>query len=136
MKFLEKLAPVALLVLRLGLGLIFIYHGYPKLFTHSRDSVEGFIHMGFPGYFSYVAGVVEFFGGVLLAAGLFTRPAALLLTAEMAVAIWKVHLPQGSVLTVQNYQFPLACGVGAFTLAALGAGIFSLDAIFFPSGRK
>lgn len=136
MKFLEKLTPVALLVLRLGLGLIFIYHGYPKLFTHSREAVQEFAHMGFPGYFAYVAGVVEFFGGALVAMGLFTRPAALLLTTEMAVAIWKVHLPQGTLLTVQNYQFPLACGVGAFALAALGGGIFSLDAIFFSGGHK
>ena len=70
MHSLEKLKPLALLLLRLGLGIILVYHGYPKLFTHTHDAMQGFEHMGFPGYFVYIAGVVEFFGGCLLIAGI------------------------------------------------------------------
>ena len=41
MQGLEKLKPLALLLLRVALGAIFIYHGYPKLFTHTRETIEG-----------------------------------------------------------------------------------------------
>ena len=78
--------------------------------------------MGFPRYFAYVSGVLEFFGGLLLIVGLFTRIAGLLLAIEMAIAIWRVHLPQGSFLDVHNYEMPLALCVGSFALAAVGAG--------------
>jgi putative oxidoreductase len=128
---LGKLKPVALLLLRLGLAIIFIYHGFPKLFTHSQEALAAFPRMGFPSYFAYIAGIVEFFGGCLLILGLFTRIAALLIAGEMAIAIWRVHLPQGGVLAVSNYQFPLALAVGAFALVALGAGAISLDYAIF-----
>lgn len=133
MHHLEKLKPLALLLLRLGLGLIFIYHGFPKLFTHTREFLQGFPRMGFPSYFVYIAGVVEFFGGCLLVLGLFTRIAALLLAGEMAIAIWRVHLPQGGVMAVSNYQFPLALAAAAFALATIGAGAISLDRAIFKT---
>lgn len=130
MHLLEKLKPLALLLLRLGLGLIFIYHGFPKL-THIHQTVSEFPHMGFPSYFAYIAGILEFFGGWLLILGLFTRVTALLLAGEMAIAILRVHLPQGGVMAVSNYQFPLALAVGAFALVAVGAGAISIDRAIF-----
>lgn len=131
MAILGKLKPLALLFLRLGLAIIFIYHGFPKLFTHSQEAVAAFPHMGFPPYFAYIAGIIEFFGGCLLILGLFTRIAALFIAGEMAIAVLKVHLPQGGLLAVANYQLPLALAVAAFALVACGAGGFSLDYIIF-----
>jgi putative oxidoreductase len=128
---LKKLQPVALLLLRLGLGIIFIYHGFPKLFTHTQEAVAAFPHMGFPSYFAYIAGIVEFFGGCLLIAGLFTRIAGLLIAGEMAIAILKVHLPESGLMGVGGYQLPLALAVGAFALVATGAGAISLDRAIF-----
>lgn len=87
--------------------------------------------MGFPSYFGYIAGIVEFFGGCLLILGLFTRIAGLLLAGEMAVAIIRVHLPQGGILAMSNYQFPLALAVAAFALVAVGAGAISFDRAIF-----
>jgi putative oxidoreductase len=133
MQLLEKLKPLALLLLRLGLGVIFLYHGYPKLFTHAHQTMEEFPRMGFPSYFALVAGVIEFFGGCLLVLGLFTRIAALLLAGEMTIAILRVHLPQGGVMAVSNYQFPLALAVGAFALVALGSGAISFDRAIFKN---
>jgi putative oxidoreductase len=135
MEGLEKLKPLALLLLRVGLGIIFVYHGYPKLFTHTRETMQGMAHMGFPAYFAYVAGVFEFFGGLLLIAGLFTRIAGLLLAAEMAVALVKVHGLFSTPLAVEKYEFPLALAVGAFACAALGAGMISLDEAIFAGKR-
>lgn len=130
MYFMEKLKPLGLLLLRWGIGAIFIFHGYPKLFGDARRAMDFFASVGLPGWTVYVAGVVEFFGGWLLVAGLFTRIAGLLLAGEMAMAIWKVHLNEG-VLAWDEYQFPLAMAVAAFALATCGAGAISLDKLIF-----
>lgn len=136
MESLEKLKPLALLLLRLAMGLIFIHYGYPKLFVHPRSSVAWFAQHGFPGYFAYVSGVLELFGGLLLIAGLFTRLAGLLLAIEMAVALWRVHRLLADPLAVQNYQFPLMMGVAALALAAVGAGALSFDQVLFRESRS
>ena len=136
MQGLEKLKPLSLLVLRFALGAIFVYHGYPKLFTHTRESMQGFVHMGFPGYFAYISGVIEFFGGLMLAAGLFTRIAALLLAGEMVVALWHVHGLFIAPLEVQNYEFPLILAAACFSLATLGAGLVSFDHLIFREGGR
>ena len=134
MKSLNSLQPVGLLILRLSLALIFFTHGYPKL-THSGAGMQTFfIQHGMPGYFVYVSGVLEIFGCVLLALGVFTRAAALLLALEMGVAIWKVH-SSGGYLAVHNYEFPLAMLAGSFALATVGAGRLSLDHPLFEKAR-
>jgi putative oxidoreductase len=132
MKFLDSLQPLALLLLRGALGIIFISHGYPKL-IHGAAMQGFFIEHGLPGYFVYVAGVVEFFGGGLLILGLFTRGAAVVLTLEMCVAIWRVHSAHG-ILAVHDYEFPLMMVVGCFVSAAVGAGFISIDHLLFGSG--
>jgi putative oxidoreductase len=136
MQSLEKLKPLALLLLRVGLGAIFIYHGYPKLFGNTREAMANFTHMGFPAYFVYIAGAIEFFGGCLLIVGLFTRIAGLLLAGEMAVALIQVHKLLAQPRAVPNYEFPLALALGAFTLATVGAGTISLDAAIYHDGRS
>lgn len=134
MKSLNALQPFALLVLRLALGVIFFAHGYPKLAHFGGGMQSFFVEHGLPGYFVYVAGVLEVFGGLLLMMGLFTRPAALLLAVEMAVAIWKVHSSRG-YLAVHEYEFPLALAVACFALSTVGAGAFSLDQPLFEKGK-
>jgi putative oxidoreductase len=125
-KFLDKLQPLSLLVLRLVLGIIYLYHGYPKL-THTHGNLQSvFVEHGLPAYFVYLSGMLETFGGGLLLLGLFTRPAALLLAIEMCVAIWKVHSFHG-YMAVHDYEFPLALAAACFALATLGAGLVSLD---------
>jgi putative oxidoreductase len=136
-KFLNSLQPVGLLALRIALGVIFLYHGYPKL-AHLRGGAQMqsfFVEHGLPGYFLYVSGVVETFGGVLLLLGLFTRPAALLLGIEMCVAIFKVHSVHG-YMAVHDYEFPLALAAACFALAPIGAGPISLDQPLFEGGGR
>jgi putative oxidoreductase len=132
----EKLKPLALLLLRVAMGIIFISHGYPKLFGHTRDMMPFFERVGLPAYFVYIAGVLEFFGGITLILGLFTRITGLLLALEMAIAVWRVHLPQGPVTQVKNYEFPLVLATAAFALATVGAGMISLDHAIFGAGRR
>jgi putative oxidoreductase len=136
MQSLERFRPIALLFLRVALGITFISHGYPKLFGHPKDMIPFFEHAGLPGSFVYLAGVIEFFGGSILILGLFTQIAGLLIALEMCVALWKVHLPQGSITVTKNYEFPLVLCAAAFTLAAVGAGMISVDHLIFGGGRK
>lgn len=131
MKSLNALQPFALLAMRLALGIIFLTHGYPKL-VHGAAMQGFFAEHGLPGYFVYIAAVLEVFGSALLVLGLFTRPAALLLAVEMAVAIWKVHSLKG-YLAVHEYEFPLMLAVACFVLATVGAGKLSVDQPLFES---
>jgi putative oxidoreductase len=134
-KFLDRLQPLSLFVLRIVLGVIFLYHGYPKL-THTHGNLQGvFVEHGLPAYFVYVAGILETFGGGLLLLGLFTRPAALWLAIEMCVAIWKVHSLHG-IYAVRDYEFPLTLAAACFVLATVGAGLISLDHFIFEGGPR
>lgn len=134
MKSLDKLQALSLLILRIALGIIFLFHGYPKLAHSGAGMQSAFVERGLPAYFVYVAGIIETFGGGLLLLGLFTRGAALLLTIEMCVAIWKFH--SRSYLAVHEYEFPLSLAAACFVLATVGAGLISLDHPLFEGGGK
>ena len=133
----EKLRPVALLLLRVGLGVIFIYNGYPKFWGRRLEHIDEMVHINhLPAYFVYIAGVLEIGGGALLIAGLFTRALGLLLAGEMAIAMWKGEQFFQNPLAVDKYELALALGIGAFALATFGAGLISLDGIFFDKGKS
>jgi putative oxidoreductase len=130
MSFLKKLQPLTLLLLRCGLALVFIYHGYPKLFGDRAAFVEAFQGLGLPSFLVYVTGAVELFGGVALAIGLFTPIVALLLLLDMGAAMWKYNFNEG-IYAVREYELPLVLGLACLTLAATGPGPLSLDRFLF-----
>lgn len=137
MHSMEKLRPLALLLLRVGLGAIFIYHGYPKLFGHSHEFMFDMTNRGgLPGYAARLAGLVEVLGGAMLMVGLFTRFVGLLLTVELVFVLWIGHQLVTTPTAVGRYELPLACAVGVFALATLGAGSVSLDATLFRGGGR
>ena len=135
MNSLDRLRPMGLLLLRFALGAIFLTHGYPKLVRPNPEMQHMFAQHGLPAQFVYVAGILECFGGALLALGLFTRPAALLLAIEMAVAIWKVH-SSGGILAVHLYEFPFALAAACVALATVGPGALSIDEGLLGSGGR
>ena len=132
MRFLQKLRPLALLLLRCGLALVFVYHGYPKLFGKTAVFVSAFERLGLPGYFVYIAGMIEVFGGLMLVLGLYTRLAALLLLLDMTAAMWKYNFNEG-LYAVREYELPLVLGLAALAVATTGAGPFSLDHLIYRS---
>lgn len=131
MQILAKLKPLALLFLRLTVALVFFTHGYEKLFSGTPAALKTFVMMGFPPYFAYIAGTIEFFGALLLALGLFTRVTGMLLGIQMAVALIKVMIPQSGIYAVHGYELPLILCGASFALMGTGAGLFSLDALTF-----
>jgi putative oxidoreductase len=130
MSFLKKLEPLTLLLLRCGLAVVFIYHGYPKLFGSTARFVEAFRAIGLPPYVVYLTGAIEFFGGVALALGLFTPVAGLLLLLDMCAAMWKYNFNEG-IYAVREYELPLVLGLASLLVAATGGGRFSLDRLIF-----
>jgi putative oxidoreductase len=132
---LKKWEALSLLLLRGGLAIVFIYHGYPKLFGDTERFLESFRTLGLPAYVVYIAGAIELFGGVALALGLFTRVAGLLLLFDMAAAMWKYNLNEG-IYAVQEYELPLILGLASLVVAATGGGQFTLDRLIFLRKRK
>jgi putative oxidoreductase len=119
--FLNRLQPLALLVLRFVLGAIMIAHGYHKVFGGFHRHMEMVGSLGIPSWMAYLSAGAEFFGGIAIVLGLFTRFFSLAFLIEMGVAIWKVHFKNG--LTGQGgYEFPLSLAAIAWALACFGGG--------------
>jgi putative oxidoreductase len=117
---------------RLFCGIAFIVHGYPKIMNLEATS-QAFAGMGFPGWMAIPVAILEFFGGILLAAGFLTRILAGVFVVEMLVAGFKVHLPHGFDVfhfgdpVARGYEYNLALIVLLFGVILLGPGPLSVD---------
>ncbi len=115
--------------LRIVAALMFMQHGVQKLFGALGGNQVETLMSRFG-----LAGILEFGGGLLLAAGLFTRPVAFILAGEMAVAYFTAHLPQGFwPILNQGELAAFYCFTWLF-LFANGPGKFSLDV--WRAGRR
>jgi putative oxidoreductase len=118
--------PRLLSVLRIVAAFLFLSHGAQKLFawptSEAREAVALASLMG-------LAGILEFFGGFLLLLGLFTRPVALVLAGEMAVAYSMAHAPKGFWPILNHGELALLYCVIFLYLGAVGGGPWSLDAL-------
>lgn len=128
------LSPLAEPMVRIATGLILVPHGAQKLFGwfggYGIEATGQFFatKLGLPAGIAVLAGLIEFFGGLALAAGLFTRPVAALVAGLMAVAVVQVHLGAGFFWTSGGFEYPLLWGIVALGFAIRGGGRFSLDA--------
>ena len=135
MNLLNRLQPLALLVLRLVLGAIMIAHGWQKIAGHMHGIMGMLGHLGIPPWMAYLVVAAEFGGGILVVLGLFTRFAAFAIFIDMLVAIFKVHLKNG--MTGQGgFEFPMTCAAIAFALIFLGAGEISFDWLRGSKGAR
>ena len=125
-----------ILTLRVVLGTIMAAHGAQKLFGWfdgggPRQTAAGFAQLRFrpPLLAALAAGLAEFGGGVLLAAGLVTPLAAVAVAVVMLNAIATVHWRNGFWIMKGGYEFNLLILAAAVAIAATGPGRFSLDAL-------
>jgi len=134
----------AALALRVPVGLILAAHGSQKLFAwFGGYGLEGtgqwMASIGLePGYLmALMAGSAEFFGGLALALGLLTRPAALVVAFTMLVAIFSVHIQNGLFMANNGYEYALTLFVVSLSLTIQGGGRFALDNVLLERiGRE
>ncbi len=126
--FYPRWSPRILSVLRIFSAVLFMQHGAQKLFgfmapTHAAPhpllSLMG------------IGGLLEFFGGLLLCLGLFTRPVAFLLSGEMAVAYLMFHAPKGFWPIQNGGDLAILWAFVFFYMIIAGGGAWSLDRLLF-----
>lgn len=118
-------APKILGIFRILAGIMFACHGAQKLF-----GLFGGMPPGVPAWIHYGAGGIEFFGGILIALGLFTRPIAFLASGTMAVAYFYGHARNGFLPKVNGGEPAVMYCWFFLYLAAAGPGAFALDNLF------
>ncbi|MBA3279178.1 MAG: DoxX family protein [Geodermatophilaceae bacterium] len=125
---------LALLMLRVVVGIVFLGHGAQKLFgAFSGGGLDGTARMmsgiGLqPGMlFAVLGGTIEFGGGLLLIIGVLTRLVGLALVGNMVVAIALVTGRNGFFIQNQGYEFNLTLIAIALALVIAGPGQLSLD---------
>jgi putative oxidoreductase len=123
--FLIVWKPRILSVLRLMAGLLMLEHGLTKLFQFPY--VEQFAHT-MPYTLEWWSAAIELTGGALLTLGLFTRPAAFLLSGEMAFAYFIVHAPRSFFPILNGGELAIVYCFLFLYLADAGGGAWSLDA--------
>lgn len=116
---------VAILLLRLWLGAMMMYHGYPKVFANGAGFVEYLTKSGYPipSVMAALAAGAELFGGALIAIGFLTRPAATLVLTTMLVAGFVAH----GADPFSKQELPLTYAALSLALFLSGSGAFSAE---------
>ncbi len=118
---------IALLLLHVILGIIFVRHGWPKI-KHPLWGTK----MGVPAIASVYGAITEFFGGIAMLFGFYTQIVAILIFFQMLGAlyyhifVWKHKFYN---LQGQSWEFPFFLAVTAIAVMLLGGGAYSVDAI-------
>ena len=124
MEFMKRLEAEIYALLRIVTGFLFLWHGMQKLFGFPAG-----MPAGVPAFIVYVGGPLEFFGGILVMIGLFTRPVAFVLSGQMAFAYWMAHGFHALLPVVNQGELAaLYCFVFLF-ISAKGSGIWSADGV-------
>jgi len=132
LSFLDRYRDHGLLILRVGVGVIFMFHGWPKIcggvemWTRLGGAV-GIFGIGFaPVFWGFMAAASEFGGGLLLALGLLARPAAFFMFCTMVVAS-AFHISAGDGFAIYCHALKLVFVFAGLLLT--GPGKFSLDSV-------
>ena len=125
---------MAVLILRLFLGFVFVMHGSQKLLgAFGGGGIAGFAgtlaKYGIEPHviLAWVVGITEFVGGICIFFGFLTRFWAAGLVIDMAVALFKVHLVNGFFISKNGFELVLVLGVMALVVMLTGPGSPSVD---------
>jgi len=128
--FISKYERQVYAILRIVIGFLFLWHGSQKLFAFPPAGHE------MPAYIMFVAGPIEFFGGLLVMTGLLTRLAAFICCGEMAYAYWIFHGTHAVLPLLNGGEMAIIyCFVFLFILVR-GSGVFSIDHLLEKSGQN
>ena len=133
--FSERVSVYADAMVRFTAGILLMPHGAQKLFglfggpglDAARTMFE--TKLGLPPWFAVLAGVIEFFGGAMLALGIATRPVALIIAAQLFFIVFAVHWHAGLFAQKGGFEYPLLWAVVALSYALKGGGHCSLDTL-------
>jgi putative oxidoreductase len=123
------LIPYGALLLRLGLGALFLAHGLLKLLVHGPAGTAAYFRsLGLPGFFGYLTMAAELGGGTLLILGIGTSIIAILLVPLILGTIYMVHGANGWQFNNQGggWEFPAFWALALVVQAMLGSGAYSL----------
>lgn len=127
-----RTAPYAALVLRVGLGAMFIAHALLKLFVFTLPGTAQFFQsLGLPGVLGYATFAAELVGGIMILLGIGTRWIAAFLIPVLLGATW-AHSVNGWVFTAPNggWEYPAFLSAAALAQALLGDGAYALSSNF------
>ena len=128
---LSRYAPQVLGIMRILFGIMMACHGAQKVF-----GAFGGMPPGVPPHIKWIAGGIELVGGALIAIGLFTRPAAFLVSGLMAFAYFMGHAPQGFWPKQNQGELAVIYCWLALYYAAAGPGAWSLDGLRAPRDTR
>src|SRR5262245_6265429 len=118
---LGRFAPQFYALLRIVSGLLFACHGAQKLFGVLGGHKVAYLSQ------AGLAGVIEFFGGLMIATGFFAGFAAIIASGEMAVAYVQMHAPRGSFPIDTGAELAVLCSFLFLCVASRGNGIWSVQ---------
>lgn len=126
----DGLADYAYPILRVAAGLIYVRHGYDKLFGGAFNGTVGFFtKLGLEPAAALVTyvGIIEFFGGILIALGLLTRPFAACAAINLFAAAFYVHWSNGYAWNKGGYEYALLWGLVMVVIFIRGGHHHSVD---------
>ncbi len=129
---------LALLLARVAIGVVFIAHGWQKLFVNGIDGTAGFfgqVGIPAPGAAAWFAALAELLGGVALILGLALPVAGALLIATMIGAFVFVHAGSGLFVDQGGFELVLTLAAGVLILVVVGAGRYSVDHLIVSRRR-
>ena len=130
----ERNSRLAIALLRVALGSMFVAHGLLKVFVFTLPGTAGFFEsLGLPGFLAYVVAPAEILAGAALLLGYRARVVAMAMIPILLGASM-VHLGNGWLFTAPKggWEYPVYLVVAAIAQSLLGSGAFSLDARLAP----
>jgi putative oxidoreductase len=126
--FYDQAVPLSWLVIRVAVGWNLLVHGWGKTGGATPAYLKAYVDLGFtpPEPWFWAAFAIEFFGGIALILGLFTRFFAAAAAIELLI-ITIVYWKTGFAWTRRGYEYTLMWGLVSFAIALRGGGPYSVD---------
>ncbi|HEY4502211.1 MAG TPA: DoxX family protein [Candidatus Paceibacterota bacterium] len=132
----KRYSDFAYLIMRIVLGIIFVWHGYDKIFVKGLPTITGFLgtlSFPLPAVFAYILSYGELVVGLLLIIGLFTHWAAKFVVIVASVAFFTVHIKNGFSIGNGGYEYIILIFAAAISILATSAGRYSIDNMIFKN---